>query len=501
MVAPTSVLAVELLAAPRRGAVLWCDGRRSIPLPPGARVEVRRSAAAGPAGPAGPAAVHRPAGRQVRPAGARLARAAQPPRGTASSVHRARWRSEPCCWSCGCAGLGVIRDAVLELGPGLTVVTGETGAGKTMVVTGLGLLLGGRADAGAVRGGEPAAVVEGPCGSSRVPGRRPGAPRPAASWTTGTSCSWPGRSSAEGRSRAHVGGRGGAGRPAGRAGRASWSPCTARPSSSGCASPARQREALDRFAGDAVPTPLAGYRAGWTRLRQVRGRAGGADRPGPRTRAGGRAAAAGAGRGRADRPAAGRGRRAARGGDGWPTPRSCGRRGRGRTRRFWPATPDGAVGTPDAAGPAGRCPPALEAVRAARPGLAGAGRPARPSSATCCPTSPPSAPPTPTGVESDPARLAAVEERRAVLGRLTRAHGEDVDAGAGLGRRRRGPAAGARRRRRPARPSCGRAGPAAGAAGRAGRGELERSGGARTADRLAELRASSRRARREAAGR
>ena len=45
-------------------------------------------------------------------------------------------------------GLGVIRDAVLELGPGLTVVTGETGAGKTMVVTGLGLLMGGRSRAG-----------------------------------------------------------------------------------------------------------------------------------------------------------------------------------------------------------------------------------------------------------------------------------------------------------------------------------------------------------------
>ena len=37
-------------------------------------------------------------------------------------------------------GLGVIDDATLELSPGFTVVTGETGAGKTMVVTGLGLL-------------------------------------------------------------------------------------------------------------------------------------------------------------------------------------------------------------------------------------------------------------------------------------------------------------------------------------------------------------------------
>ena len=38
--------------------------------------------------------------------------------------------------------LGVITEATLPLGPGLSVVTGETGAGKTMVVTALGLLLG-----------------------------------------------------------------------------------------------------------------------------------------------------------------------------------------------------------------------------------------------------------------------------------------------------------------------------------------------------------------------
>lgn len=57
--------------------------------------------------------------------------------------------------------LGVIDDAVLELSPGLNVLTGETGAGKTMVVTGLGLLLGARGDSGAVRTGAPAAVVEG----------------------------------------------------------------------------------------------------------------------------------------------------------------------------------------------------------------------------------------------------------------------------------------------------------------------------------------------------
>jgi DNA repair protein RecN (Recombination protein N) len=59
------------------------------------------------------------------------------------------------------AGLGVIDSAEIELGPGFTVLTGETGAGKTMVVTALGLLLGGRADTGAVRQGAKQARVEG----------------------------------------------------------------------------------------------------------------------------------------------------------------------------------------------------------------------------------------------------------------------------------------------------------------------------------------------------
>jgi DNA repair protein RecN (Recombination protein N) len=57
--------------------------------------------------------------------------------------------------------LGVISHAELPLGKGLTVVTGETGAGKTMVVTALGLLLGQRADTTRVRSGAEAAWVEG----------------------------------------------------------------------------------------------------------------------------------------------------------------------------------------------------------------------------------------------------------------------------------------------------------------------------------------------------
>lgn len=58
-------------------------------------------------------------------------------------------------------GLGVIAEATLPMGPGFTAITGETGAGKTMVVTGLGLLLGQRADSGAVRAGAPQASVDG----------------------------------------------------------------------------------------------------------------------------------------------------------------------------------------------------------------------------------------------------------------------------------------------------------------------------------------------------
>ncbi|MDO5670172.1 MAG: DNA repair protein RecN [Corynebacterium sp.] len=65
--------------------------------------------------------------------------------------------------------LGVIPSASAELSEGLTVLTGETGAGKTMVVTGLRLLAGGRADASRVRSGAQQAVVEGRFVTSALP--------------------------------------------------------------------------------------------------------------------------------------------------------------------------------------------------------------------------------------------------------------------------------------------------------------------------------------------
>jgi DNA repair protein RecN (Recombination protein N) len=57
--------------------------------------------------------------------------------------------------------LGVIEEATIELGPGMTALTGETGAGKTLLVEALELLLGGRADAVLVRPGATEALVEG----------------------------------------------------------------------------------------------------------------------------------------------------------------------------------------------------------------------------------------------------------------------------------------------------------------------------------------------------
>src|SRR5262245_17169302 len=56
-------------------------------------------------------------------------------------------------------GLSLVRDATLRLGPGLNVLTGEPGSGKSLLLTGLGLLLGGRARPELVREGVAEAEV------------------------------------------------------------------------------------------------------------------------------------------------------------------------------------------------------------------------------------------------------------------------------------------------------------------------------------------------------
>ncbi|MFC7492579.1 MULTISPECIES: DNA repair protein RecN [unclassified Knoellia] len=101
--------------------------------------------------------------------------------------------------------LGIIDESLIEFGPGLTVLTGETGAGKTMVVTSLGLLLGARSDAGLVREGAARAVVE---GVFDVPADHPATLRATeAGGEVDDTLVLVRTVQTEGRSRAHVGGR------------------------------------------------------------------------------------------------------------------------------------------------------------------------------------------------------------------------------------------------------------------------------------------------------
>ncbi|MGP3927048.1 DNA repair protein RecN [Streptomyces sp. 8N616] len=163
--------------------------------------------------------------------------------------------------------LGVIDDAVVELSPGFTAVTGETGAGKTMVVTSLGLLLGGRADPGLVRMGSKAAVVEGRItvpadAAAAVRAEEAGAELDDGALLISRTVS------AEGRSRAHLGGRS---VPVGLLGELADDLVAVhgQTDQQGLLKPARQRQALDRYAGDGVAAPLEKYGAAYRRLRAV----------------------------------------------------------------------------------------------------------------------------------------------------------------------------------------------------------------------------------------
>jgi DNA repair protein RecN (Recombination protein N) len=166
-------------------------------------------------------------------------------------------------------GLGVIDDVVLEPAPGLTVVTGETGAGKTMVVTGLGLLFGGRGDPARVRPGADRATVE---GRLRID---PGGHVADQVGEAGGELDDGGQSlvvsrsvSAEGRSRAYAGGR---------AVPVSLLTYLAdelvavhgQADQQQLLKPGRQRAALDRYAGDKLAAVLAEYQRAFQRHREV----------------------------------------------------------------------------------------------------------------------------------------------------------------------------------------------------------------------------------------
>ena len=167
-------------------------------------------------------------------------------------------------------GLGVIEDAVLEFSPGFTVVTGETGAGKTMVVTGLGLMFGGRADPARVRPGADRATVE---GRLRIEADGPAVQQVL---DAGGELDDDGRTlivsrsvSAEGRSRAHAGGRsvpvslliGLADDLVAVHGQADQQQLLRA---------SRQRQALDEFAGPALSAVMGDYQRAYGRHRDVR---------------------------------------------------------------------------------------------------------------------------------------------------------------------------------------------------------------------------------------
>ncbi len=232
--------------APARRAAARCAGRD--PPPPRPRA------------PGAPArgAVHRPARRQVRPAGRGLAREPTSGRdaGPVAVIEEIRIR-----------GIGVIEDATIEPHAGFTALTGETGAGKTMVLTGLALLLGGRADAGVVRAG----------GRAEVEGRVRIDPTDEALLARLDDAGGEldegvlvlARSvSAEGRSRAWLAGRS---VPASVLAELADDLVVVHGQSDQqrLLAPARQRAALDRFGGSVLAERLAAYRTAYDRLREL----------------------------------------------------------------------------------------------------------------------------------------------------------------------------------------------------------------------------------------
>ncbi|WP_207838247.1 DNA repair protein RecN [Williamsia soli] len=156
------------------------------------------------------------------------------------------------------SGLGVIDKAGAEFHEGLTVLTGETGAGKTMVVTSLHLLSGARADAGRVRSGQSRAVVEGRF-------RATGAEAAEVLDSSGAELDEDGTViavrtvNADGRSRAHLGGRS---VPVGLLGQFTSGQLAIHGQNDQLRllRSEHQRDALDRFSAEAITKPLKAYR-------------------------------------------------------------------------------------------------------------------------------------------------------------------------------------------------------------------------------------------------
>lgn len=166
--------------------------------------------------------------------------------------------------------LGIITDARLPLEPGFSVLTGETGAGKTMVVTALGMLLGARSDATSVRNGAKNALAE---AVVRLPrGHRALALAEEAGGTTeeideqSSELLLARTVNASGRSRAHVGG---CSAPIGTLAQIGQSLVAVHGQSDQLRlkSPAEQRQSLDLYAGEELASLLEKYRDNYERYR------------------------------------------------------------------------------------------------------------------------------------------------------------------------------------------------------------------------------------------
>lgn len=166
--------------------------------------------------------------------------------------------------------LGIITDARLPLEPGFSVLTGETGAGKTMVVTALGMLLGARSDATSVRNGAKNALAE---AVVRLPrGHRALALAEEAGGTTeeideqSSELLLARTVNASGRSRAHVGG---CSAPIGTLAQIGQSLVAVHGQSDQLRlkSPAEQRQSLDLYVGEELASLLEKYRDNYERYR------------------------------------------------------------------------------------------------------------------------------------------------------------------------------------------------------------------------------------------
>jgi DNA repair protein RecN (Recombination protein N) len=152
--------------------------------------------------------------------------------------------------------LGIIDQATLEFGPGLNVLTGETGAGKTMVLTALGLVLGGKSESALVRHGSDRLVAS---AIFSVPNVLRNSLDEIGAEVDGSSLIITRTVTGEGKSKASCGG---VTVPAGTLATLSESliEIHGQTANAQIVKPSKQRELLDRFAGKDVAQSLDNYR-------------------------------------------------------------------------------------------------------------------------------------------------------------------------------------------------------------------------------------------------